>query len=1118
MAPIYQSQQTHVYPNNGVQKESPAVDLKPDSYHSDEEDDSFDVTSLLPSTSNPFSHPGLTEPASFEQTGDLHTFLHTNQDHTRHLRQLNDLIPSPLPAASHPERVSQNTTNSFKNSSVVSSWRVQISNDGLPATLHEETSEELRRSELSSNLIPTDKDSLDLSEDEDGCSTVHAPRDDTTQASHSIIITTPCNGFQVNPGSDECTTNCEPTTCEASEEPLELPHQHRALPPPDFRSLLDHRHRPLPPPEPNKSFGFEFSSPIAIKDLSIHHPPSPDADTPIKKTGPNLGTPENCTKVDANQAELTQESQYLPRNTCSIEDGSLFGPHASQIPPLPHFTPLRVPEPRMSPSHYQSPLSKREESPLMARATKHSTGAGRVHFLPQSILRPRTSQDPRNPTWLQSSQPSKRDSILSGYVQSQSPDRLKCLPLRVLGPHLDTSKSPSAANPSNPHFSAMADDSVYLTPDASLSMDDQQHLVDDNANTKTPNDQIHARMPQSHDNLSSAWEANLLSRYRTLVSLAENLKQDLSIKNQVIQVLTNDRDEAFKNRDEADEKIKEMTDQLHEAIIQQKVKQDQQAQRIASIVENLTCDIENMMAKCDMNMADEKNGVSPDDFQQFQTQLQSSKVAMEKIQLLPQAPQNPISVLETRNSQQAVKIEADSKEIAMLRQQIVQLQDQVAHGTQVPATETSTTARSTPASNNGLANDLDQPHNASVVQSPEDPKTCCQESQVAYDCEVSRMKVEIESLSKQLATMTVKDQDLQDVKENVRMLEEEATSRMQAMAEFRSQAHSLQHELKTTKKSLQAAEDGQAESLEHIKQLQHKLDSITRDHLSELQANMDKLTQSQHEYNADRSELMSKLKTSHQESERLRVELVRLKSRPCQACEDKEIRATVLEQEQHSVQKKFDECRVKLAAQEAQIAGLNKHCKALEHDILGLNIALQAKQQENSYVRLDLSFKDVYLFSSQCSFFAKLKRQAGLTSSSLATSTKTPSNRTGSLVASRETSSAGGEGTIRRNEERKLSQEGSQPIVTRKSRRTESRGMLSSITNLSSSRIDRPNTTSSESISLTLTNKGPRDPTLGCSSETPSKLFSHPEILLLLRHPLFPFQTLTHYQYQPIPQ
>jgi len=135
-------------------------------------------------------------------------------------------------------------------------------------------------------------------------------------------------------------------------------------------------------------------------------------------------------------------------------------------------------------------------------------------------------------------------------------------------------------------------------------------------------------------------------------------------------------------------------DQLHEAIIQQKVKQDQQAQRIASIVENLTCDIENMMVKCDMKMADEKNGVSPDDFQQFQTQLQSSKVAMEKIQQLPQAPQNPIAVLELRNSQQAVRNEADSKEIAMLRQQIVQLQEQVARVTQVQCLSSQKSRRS----------------------------------------------------------------------------------------------------------------------------------------------------------------------------------------------------------------------------------------------------------------------------------------------------------------------------------------------------------------------------------------------------------------------------------------
>ncbi|PLW29696.1 hypothetical protein PCASD_22313 [Puccinia coronata f. sp. avenae] len=62
-----------------------------------------------------------------------------------------------------------------------------------------------------------------------------------------------------------------------------------------------------------------------------------------------------------------------------------------------------------------------------------------------------------------------------------------------------------------------------------------------------------------------------------------------------------------------------------------------------------------------------------------------------------------------------------------------------------------------------------------------------------------------------------------------------------------------------------------------------------------------------------------------------------------------------------------------------KIVGLCKQVKKHEEDIEGLNMALEAKQQENSY----------------------LKQQAKLTSSSLATSTKTVSNRASSRPASR---------------------------------------------------------------------------------------------------------------------
>ncbi|WAQ90433.1 hypothetical protein PtA15_12A422 [Puccinia triticina] len=369
--------------------------------------------------------------------------------------------------------------------------------------------------------------------------------------------------------------------------------------------------------------------------------------------------------------------------------------------------------------------------------------------------------------------------------------------------------------------------------------------------------------------------------------------------------------------------------------------------------------------------------------------------------------------------EQAEKIGTDEKEIAMLRQQVQQLQRQVTSSPQLAVTERSTTGRLSPTSKDSRAND--------------------RESKVVHEREVSRMKIEIESLSKQLAMVSVKDQDLKHVKKNVRTLEEDAKTRMEVMAKLRAESHSLQHELKLTKKALKSAEDGQADALEQINRLQQRLDSISQERLSESQANLVKLTESRNGFNADLSELMSKLKASFQEAEQLRVELERSKSETCKACEAKEIRTTVLQEERNSLQTQLDDCRAQAADKEVQIDRLRKIRKELKSDIEGLNIALEAKQHENSYLKRD-----------------RHVREAGLTSSSLATSTRTRSNRTSIHLGSRTVT----EGTIN------LEKSG-HPILKpehhnpRKSI-LENRTMLSSITN-TSKRAVRPS--SSESVS-----------------------------------------------------
>ncbi|KAI7947760.1 hypothetical protein MJO28_009668 [Puccinia striiformis f. sp. tritici] len=1443
-----QNDPTHLITQNTI----PIADACPDS---DGEEDSFDVTSLVPSASNSMSQSGFAGGYASERTGASDTFLHTNQDHTRHLRQLQKLIPSPATVSAHPERVSQcaNDSSAFENSSAINSRRMRIPRVGVPVTLFEETSQELRLSDLSNHLNPTGHNSQGSS-DEDGCTTMYAPRGSPYQTSYSVKSDEPSNGYEAAPSIDERQSE-QDTKLEASNERSHIapqdyrttqenrrhalaesiglntttlsqagpssiarhshanhvgtenqrstngrfhqpadnmtpatnhsqsrlssissyfnsakkylsstmgPAQSNSLdygdedtPPTSFfgnqsesedghkdearkgtmtapsrtasealqtycsheelsrlsrnrdgscydsgeigalsdvdrtptaysrpsalafnktpsflnfnfceppdqsqafsskgpatmtsqvngqlprRSLcstsytrsefesqpsaqiqsipavtpfqrpvttnaawmtsvvktpsklqisyvptspsstpspnqsgnlsigttnqerlesrvIDHSspsfhksarsgfiysnsstgertlmatpqhvkrkrefektflNSPLPSRDsdgkaaastsgearifhqsqqttsilhgmngqswshlqdqslpqfaPNQSFGLEFSLPIEIKDWSIHHSPPPacqddnhspshdvdavisrscGADAEVSSMKQNSSAEQTSTAVDAKQSELTQMSRFPTKTTSTTGDGSLFGPHASQLAPLPHFSPLRLPEPRPNPSGSQAPMfpiSKREDSPLTARTKRRDMDAGQVNVLSRSILRPRSSGQPQDPTWLQYSESGQQDNVLPNWLLF---NRTRGL-VDKAGPN-----SPLVTR-LKPPLSDMVDDSVYMTPDTSLMADNHEHIIDTETKAQTldlgghlidqdiDDEKSYSRIVPGQDDLPLAWEANIFSRYRILVSLAENFQKDLSIKNQVIQVLKTDRDQACRNRDETEQKMKEMTESLQEAVLQQKSNQDQHAQRIASIVENLTSEIDSMMVKCETNSAEEKKGVSADDVHQFQTQLQSSKAAMEQIQELPADYKSSIAELELCNFQQAEKIAADQKEIAMLRQQIDRLQGQATSGT-LAATETITAGRLSPARRDGKANGSTQLSNAPGAQGQELSETPRREAKAVDEREALRMKIEIESLSKQLAIVSVKDQDLKHVKENVRMLEEEAKARMEALAEFRTESLNLQHELKITKKALKLAEDEQAEASERINQLQHQLDSVNQEKLFESQANLAKLTESRNGFNADLSELMAKLKASNQETEQLQIEVERLKSDTCKDCQSKEIQSIVLQEERNTLQRNLDECKAQSADREVQLVRLRKARQDLRDDIEGLNIALQAKQQENSYLKRD-----------------RHVRETGLTSSSLATSTKTTSNRTSIRLASRTTT----EGSLDPAEEK--STHPTARLVTHNPRKptSENRAMLSSIGNRSNKSI-RPS--SSESVTI----------------------------------------------------
>jgi hypothetical protein len=171
---------------------------------------------------------------------------------------------------------------------------------------------------------------------------------------------------------------------------------------------------------------------------------------------------------------------------------------------------------------------------------------------------------------------------------------------------------------------------------------------------------------------------------------------------------------------------------------------------------------------------------------------------------------------------------------------------------------------------------------------------------------------------------------------------------------------------------------------------------------------------------------------------------------------------------------------------------------------MGLNIALQAKQQENSYVRSRLSFDPrphcqhlELTFTTFCRssnrpnnvyIYIKLKRdrhvrEAGLTSSSsLATSTRTiTSNRASLCLGSRSRTHTTDQGTMASTYEDQSGQTLRRAVDSRdrSSRKPvpENRASLSSITNHHSRRpADISSMPSSESLSLASSDRTLRNP------------------------------------------
>lgn len=747
---------------------------------------------------------------------------------------------------------------------------------------------------------------------------------------------------------------------------------------------------------PNQSFGLEFSSPVGLRDWSIHHLSAPstqmddqtmrqqdahDDNKVLIEQGhvtvkanqreQSLSDVQQPPDVNPNSPEPACGSFHASGNQSLTKDDSLFRPNPNQIAPLPHFSPFQVVESDPPSINNRAPVQLRcDESPLAFRTKKRESEADKVGCLAHSTLEMRLSHPAGYFAADQSQEPNTLELKISKPVETDVPDQFMSNHCRSTTTSEAMHELLDQGPPS--HLITTADASIYATPDVSFSDDEYQalHAESESQNlfprpAKLPLGlHFHQTSPpliQRQDAPLPDSDDGLLTRCRDLFLLSENLKEDLSLKNQVIRVLETERDEGYRNHLVTQKKLQEIADRVQDAVVKQNIKRDEQAQKIASLVQDLASELDHVLTSC--KSADlKKIHASSDEAHRFQSQLQSGKGAIEKFQQKFDSLINSDVEVQTDHFQQARGADANENGIAILSKQKSTFQHHLSVSKDIQVGNPSSQSQHSQFQAKELQVMLDR-------------------SEQAHSTDILRLKTEIENLTQKLNSASIQEESEEYLKDQVRMLEGEAKNRLEAMSELRSQSHGLQQELMVTKKSLDSSERSRSAAHNEIKDMRKQLESLSQKHFSESQAQLAKLTEAHHGFKAERIELMSRLTTKERLIEELRAELERLKSEPCKKCESQGIQVAILEKERDQLQKKVTELNAQSINDGVEITRLRKARGQLKNDIAGLNMALEAKQQENSYLKRHPALQ-----------------QLGLNSSSLRASVKTASGRAGVKV------------------------------------------------------------------------------------------------------------------------
>lgn len=517
-------------------------------------------------------------------------------------------------------------------------------------------------------------------------------------------------------------------------------------------------------------------------------------------------------------------------------------------------------------------------------------------------------------------------------------------------------------------------------------LDDHQSLIEP--------DSEHHQLPSPDNNLSGFVARNdvnhLSHRYTVLMSVAESLRQELSIKNEMLRLIKDDKEETERSNQVTLEALNALKRKVKEAAENQRTERIQQSEKLEAIVNKLTSQIGSLNKLGEVG--DTKWSMSLGEAMRLKSQFEEARSSVLTFQPLLESYRDSNSELEERNRSQTLEIERCHEEIKKLNERIEGIQEEKEVVRFLTPAKKVDKLIIEPNTINSLKLNKDLIKLRSEVEKKSKEilglKNRYTELEIRYNEQIKRGS-KVESVNDE--RIRELEKALQQSDQQVSELSKQASSSSRikelekALQDSNQQISELSAKLSssvstTNEKYEQELEREVEEKGERLKKMVEK-DQKTSKLIDSLRSQEDqsKLDKEKLEKEIKRIEIefvrlqtqQSELKqikeTQEEKSKELEVNLNQTQTQlelEIKTNQNQSNEINFLKESKSKLEKKVKECkeiiqklRIESADREVKVTSLRKMKVGLKEDIEGLNIALEAKQQEVEYLKRERQFR-----------------------------------------------------------------------------------------------------------------------------------------------------------------